>query len=59
MKVFGTYKQKKERTMLYSVISTPELKKVLEDLKAVDPRAFINVIRTDQVSGRFYMKPND
>ena len=59
MKVFGTYKQKKERTMLYSVISTPELKKVLGDLKEVDPRAFINVIRTDQVPGRFYMKPND
>mgnify|MGYP001443431028 CR=1 FL=1 len=44
---------------VYSVISTPELKMVLKDLKEVDPAAFINVIKTDQVSGRFYIKPND
>ena len=32
---------------------------LLKDLKEVDPAAFINVIKTDQVSGRFYIKPND
>lgn len=58
MHVFGTYRRQ-ERTMIYSVISTPELKMVLKDLKEVDPAAFINVIKTDQVSGRFYIKPND
>ena len=58
MHVFGTYKQQ-DRTLIYSVISTPELKMVLKDLKKVDPAAFINVIKTDQVSGRFYIKPND
>ncbi len=58
MKVMGTY-QGVERTMIYSVISSPELKKVLQVLKETDPSAFVNVIRTERVTGRFYIKPND
>jgi len=58
MDVIGTYKDTK-RSMIYSVISNPELKLVLRGLHNVDPHAFVNVIRTEQVSGRFYMKPND
>ncbi len=58
MKVMGTY-QGVERTMIYSVISSPELKRVLRVLKETDPTAFVNVIRTERVTGRFYIKPND
>ncbi len=58
MKVVGTY-QGIERTMIYSVISSPELKHVLKVLKETDPQAFVNVIRTERVTGRFYIKPND
>jgi uncharacterized membrane-anchored protein YitT (DUF2179 family) len=58
MHVMGTYKEQ-ERTMLYSVISNSELKMVLRDLHETDPHAFINVIKTEQVNGRFYIKPND
>lgn len=32
---------------------------VVTILTEVIPAAFINVIKTDQVSGRFYIKPND
>jgi uncharacterized membrane-anchored protein YitT (DUF2179 family) len=32
---------------------------VLRDLHETDPHAFINVIKTEQVNGRFYIKPND
>ena len=58
MKVLGAY-QGKQRTMLYTVISSPELKKVLKALKETDPQAFVNVVRTERVTGRFYIKPND
>ena len=58
IRVVGAYEET-PRTMIYSVISTPELKTVLKYLKETDPEAFINVIRTERVTGRFYMKPND
>lgn len=58
MSVVGTWKGT-ERTMIYSVISNPELKMILKDLRQVDSGAFVNVIKTEQISGRFYMKPND
>lgn len=58
MKVIGAYKGQ-PRTLIYTVISSPELKKVLRALKETDPQAFVNVIRTERVTGRFYIKPND
>jgi uncharacterized membrane-anchored protein YitT (DUF2179 family) len=58
MKVRGAYKGE-QRTMIYTVISSPELKIVLRVLKETDPQAFVNVIRTERVTGRFYIKPND
>ncbi len=58
MKVVGTY-QGVERTMIYTVISSPELKKVLKVIRETDPQAFVNVLRTERVTGRFYIKPND
>ncbi len=58
MNVIGAY-QDTPRTMIYTVISTPEVKQVLKALKETDPQAFVNVIRTERVTGRFYLKPND
>lgn len=58
MKVIGAY-QGEPRTLIYTVISSPELKRVLKALKETDPQAFVNVIRTERVTGRFYIKPND
>lgn len=58
MKVLGAY-QGRQRTMIYTVISSPELKRVLRALRETDPTAFVNVIRTERVTGKFYIKPND
>ena len=58
MKVIGAYRGQ-PRTLIYTVISSPELKKVLRELRKTDPQAFVNVIRTERVTGRFYIKPND
>lgn len=49
----------KTRSMVYSVVSTDEVKRVKEAVRLVDPKAFINVIKTDQLDGRFYQKPNE
>ncbi len=52
----GSYEQC-ERHVVYSVVSRAESKRVLHTIKETDPKAFINVIRTEQISGRFYQKP--
>ena len=48
-----------ERNMLYSVVSSEEVSKVLSVIKETDPHAFVNVIKTEQIGGWFYNRPND
>ena len=48
-----------EKKMVYSVVSSEEVEKVIKEIKDVDPKAFINVIKTEQINGRFYKRPND
>lgn len=55
---FGTY-EKKERTMVYSVVGREEVKKVLSRVREVDENVFINVVKTEQLEGKFYIRPND
>ena len=43
--------------LVYSVIGRNEAAKVTLEIKKVDPNAFVNVLRTDRLSGKFYMKP--
>ena len=54
----GCY-QRTQKTVLYSVISGDEARRVSVKLKAVDSTAFINVIKSEQIFGRFYSKPKD
>ena len=54
----GPYEHQ-ERKIVYSVVSRAECKKIIDDIKKVDPKAFVNVINTQQISGRFYQKPHD
>ena len=48
-----------ERHVVYSVVSSAESKHVIHAVKETDPAAFVNVIRTEQLSGRFYQKPTE
>ena len=48
-----------ERNVVYSVVSSAESKKVISAVKAADAEAFVNVMRTEQLAGRFYQKPAD
>ncbi len=54
----GSYEHQ-ERKIVYSVVSRAECKKIIDDIKKVDPKAFVNVINTQQISGRFYQKPHE
>ena len=47
------------RSVVYSVVSSYEASRVIAAIKAVDPSAFINAIKTESVQGRFYQKPRE
>lgn len=52
----GSYEHQ-ERKIVYSVVSRAECKDIIKGIKEVDPKAFVNVINTQQISGRFYQRP--
>ncbi len=54
----GLYRQK-ERSMVYSVVSREQVADVTRKVREADEHAFINSIRTQSVTGRFYRRPND
>ncbi|HUM85298.1 MAG TPA: YitT family protein [Lachnospiraceae bacterium] len=54
----GTF-ENVDRTLVYSVVGSDELRSAMKSIKEADPDAFINVIRTELLNGRFAMRPND
>ncbi len=58
MKGEGPYDHK-QRQIVYSVISSTDSRKVLKVVREKDPAAFVNVMNTERISGRFYHKPNE
>jgi len=54
----GSYEHK-ERKVVYSVVSSAESKLIIKAVKEADPQAFINVMKTEQIAGKFYQKPNE
>lgn len=58
LKGVGCY-EKRECNMLYSVVGRDEVRKVLNSVNKEDPKAFVNMIRTDAITGNFYQRPND
>ena len=48
-----------ERNMIYSVVGAQEVEEVLKEIKEVDPAAFVNVIKTEQLNGTFYTPPTE
>ena len=58
IEAYGSY-QNADRTIVYSVVSSDELRTVVAEILNIDPGAFINVIKTEQVNGNFYLHPNN
>ncbi|MDO4322982.1 MAG: YitT family protein [Lachnospiraceae bacterium] len=54
----GSY-EKCERDIVYSVVSSAECKQVIKAVREVDPKVFVNAVRTEELTGRFYQKPAD
>ncbi|MBQ8038757.1 MAG: YitT family protein [Lachnospiraceae bacterium] len=54
----GSYEHR-ERFVVYSVVSSAESKKIIHAIKKIDASAFINSLNTNEISGRFYLKPNE
>lgn len=48
-----------ERKVVYSVVSGAESKKIIKVVREADGDAFIDAVKTQQLSGRFYQKPAD
>ncbi|MGO5096103.1 YitT family protein [Agathobaculum sp. LCP25S3_E8] len=48
-----------ERDLIYSVITSDQVKGVTHAAREIDPHAFINILKTDQVAGNFYRRPHD
>ena len=51
--------QKTPRTLLYSVVTASDIKRLIPAIRSVDDDVFINVVRTEQLNGRFYQQPKD
>ena len=51
----GCYTDEKT-SMIYSVVSREEAKILVRKVKEADPMAFVNIIKTDYINGRFYHK---
>lgn len=45
------------RTMLYTVVAANEVKDVIDFVKSIDSKAFINITRSIKINGRFYKEP--
>ena len=54
----GSYEHQ-ERKIVYSVVSSAQSKSIIREVKKADPHAFANAIKTEQIAGRFYQKPNE
>lgn len=54
----GSYEHQ-ERKIVYSVVSSAQSKSIIREVKNADPHAFVNAIKTEQIAGRFYQKPNE
>lgn len=45
--------------MIYSVVTSSQLRQLTRKVRQTDPNAFINVIRTEKLKGNFYRPPRD
>lgn len=48
-----------ERSLLYSVVYSNEVAPVMKGIHEIDPGAFINIVKTEQITGRFFKRPKD
>lgn len=52
----GCYEET-QRHILYSVVGREEVDRLMKEIHNIDEGAFVNVIKTEQINGRFYRRP--
>lgn len=57
-KGIGCYEEK-EKTLIYSVINAESKRQLIPLIRSIDPHAFINIVKTEELSGRFHNIPHD
>lgn len=48
---------KENKAMLYTVVGADEVKDVIHLVKELDPQVFINIVKSEGITGRFYQEP--
>jgi len=48
-----------DRVILYSVVYSNEVTPLIKAIQAIDSDAFINVMKTEHINGKFFKKPMD
>lgn len=48
-----------ERTIVYTVVESHQVRSLSRDIRKQAPGTFINALKTDQISGNFYRRPRD
>ena len=54
----GCYEEK-EKTLIYSVINSEAKRELIPLIRSIAPHAFINIVKTEELSGRFHDIPHD
>ena len=49
----------KNKKIVYSIVSASDTRKLIPKIKELDPNSFINSVRTEEITGNFYMRPRD
>ncbi len=49
----------KNKKIVYSIVSASDTRKLIPKIKELDPGAFINSVKTEEITGNFYMRPRD
>ncbi len=49
----------KEQNLVYSVIGSEQVPKIIKAIKDIDEHAFINVQKSDLITGNFYRRPTE
>ena len=52
-------RDQQSRSIVYSVVSSPQERRVMNAVRSADPSAFVNVIGTRRITGNFLLPPPD
>lgn len=49
----------RNKKIIYSIVSASDTRKIIPKIREIDPNAFVNSVRTEEIMGNFYTRPRD